>query len=77
MFFSTIFVREAIRLGREQGGRGCKTVGDEPDFTADIRHPTDGMNFIRETAYEIFTNPSKRKNPKRSYTSKVVSLKSE
>lgn len=57
MFFSTIFVREAIRLGREQGGRGCKTVGDEPDFTADIRHPTDGMNFIKGNSLRDFHKP--------------------
>lgn len=28
-------------------GDRCKTVGDDPDFTVDIRHPTDRMKFIK------------------------------
>lgn len=56
MLFSALFVREAISLGREQKGGGdrCKTVGDDPDFTADIRHPTDGMNFIKGNCLRDF-----------------------
>lgn len=56
MLFSAFFVREAISLGREQGGR-YKTVGDESDFTADIRHPTDGMKFIKGNSLRDFHKP--------------------
>ena len=54
MIFSKVFVREAIRLGREQGVNRCKTVGDDPDFTADIRHPTDGIKFIKGNSLRDF-----------------------
>lgn len=42
LFLRFLFVKLSVWVVNK--GRGCKTVGDEPDFTADIRHPTDGMN---------------------------------
>ena len=44
LFLRFLFVKLSVWVMSKGVGDRCKTVGDDPDFTADIRHPTDGMN---------------------------------
>lgn len=55
LFLRFLFVKLSVWVMNK--GRGCKTVEDEPDFTADIRHPTDGMNFIKGNSLRDFHKP--------------------
>lgn len=57
LFLRFLFVKLSVWVMSKGVGDRCKTVGDESDFTADIRHPTDGIKFIKGNSLRDFHKP--------------------
>lgn len=53
LFLRFLFVKLSVWVM----SKGVKTVGDDPDFTVDIRHPTDRMKFIKGNSLRDFHKP--------------------